>query len=476
MSQLCVIYLSEDEDIAGQLVTLLKKHWEVWWAQDIAHGDWEEAVRNAIYQSTAVVAVLSQHAKGKRKTIIKDEMRYAEKEGKKIFPLLIGPADVPFGFGDLNHTEAHGWNGDENAPSYLQLKNKIAATIGGRRELRPAISDDGLDRLQWGITGLRPDWRGQVVSEEPVIACEPKPAMSGNGSDTVPPKLEQKTTRYLRRRCRVITRGSKQFQTILHHLLSRQFDREEAIKKFNDSWEKLKDPYEKMMVNAAYLEVIGDIELMQKTLGEHKFSGSTENARKLYEAIACEKLDDLEHAQKLLQIILNTEEQNELRTAAQFNRHVCYEKASDFDNVKFAIFFQYKEIIFVDGERLSDKAVAMHMISCMEQKQPFVHNNLMTNSLDFLRENSSVGYSKSLLTKIEYEKSLLTEKDVNEILNNLKLMDTNSSTAIMIQLYNYLPSEAKAQRKVIIESIHLNPNKSDTVIKWMLAHGHAPRS
>lgn len=134
MAEICVIYLSEDETIAGQLVTLLKKHWGVWWAHDIAHGDWEEAVRSEIDKSTAIVAVLSQHAKGKRKTIIKDEMRYAEKKGKNIFPLLIGPADVPFGFGDLNHTEAHDWNGEENGSGYLQLKNKIAATIGDGKD------------------------------------------------------------------------------------------------------------------------------------------------------------------------------------------------------------------------------------------------------------------------------------------------------------------------------------------------------
>lgn len=143
MSEICVIYLSEDEAVVGQLVTLLKKHWDVWWAHDIAHGDWEEAVRNEIGKSKAVVSVLSQHAKGKRKTIIKDEMRYAEKEGKKIFPLLIGPADVPFGFGDLNHTEAHGWNGEEDDSGYQQLKSKIAATIGGGRN-----SQNGLARPQ----------------------------------------------------------------------------------------------------------------------------------------------------------------------------------------------------------------------------------------------------------------------------------------------------------------------------------------
>lgn len=140
MAEICVIYLSEDEAIVGQLVTLLKNNWDVWWARDIAHGDWEEAVRSEIDKSTAVVVVLSQHAKGKRKTIIKDEMRYAQNKSKKIFPLLIGPADVPFGFGDLNHTEAHGWKGEENNSGYQQLKNKISATIGGERNAHNGLA------------------------------------------------------------------------------------------------------------------------------------------------------------------------------------------------------------------------------------------------------------------------------------------------------------------------------------------------
>ena len=143
MAEICVIYLSEDEDVVGRLVTLLQKHWDVWWAHDLAHGAWEKAVRNEIGKSTAVVAVLSQHAEGERKTIITDEMRYAEKEGKTIFPFLIDPADVPFGFGDLNHTEAYGWNGAENHPGYLQLKNKISTTIGGGRN-----SNNGIARPQ----------------------------------------------------------------------------------------------------------------------------------------------------------------------------------------------------------------------------------------------------------------------------------------------------------------------------------------
>lgn len=143
MSEICVIYLSEDEAIVGQLVTLLKKHWDVWWAHDIAHGTWEKEIRNKIGKCKAVVTVLSHHAEVERTAILKDEMRYTKKLGKPIFPFLINPVDVPFGFGDLNYTEAHGWSGAENHLGYLQLKNKISVTIGGGRN-----SNNGIVRPQ----------------------------------------------------------------------------------------------------------------------------------------------------------------------------------------------------------------------------------------------------------------------------------------------------------------------------------------
>lgn len=130
MHEICIIYLSEDELLIERLVSLLRKQWNVWWAKDIAHGDWEEAVREAILKSSAVVPVLSAYAKGERKTILKDEMRFAKKHKKPLFPFLIGAAEVPFGFGDLNHTKAHGWTGEEEHAGYQQLMEKVRRAIG----------------------------------------------------------------------------------------------------------------------------------------------------------------------------------------------------------------------------------------------------------------------------------------------------------------------------------------------------------
>lgn len=129
MAEICVIYLSEDEAVVERLVALLRKHWSVWWARDIAHGDWEEFLRAEIPKSLAIVPVLSGHAKGLRKKILKDEMGLADIQRKPILPFLIGPAEVPFGFGGLNHIRAYGWNGKEEHQGYQELKSKIVETI-----------------------------------------------------------------------------------------------------------------------------------------------------------------------------------------------------------------------------------------------------------------------------------------------------------------------------------------------------------
>lgn len=154
MSEICVIYLSEDESIVSALVSLLRKHWDVWWAQDIAHGDWEVAVRKRIPKSSAVVSVLSEHAGPDRIAIIRDEMHLAKKCHKPIFPFLIGKAEFPFGFGGMSYTKAHGWIGEETHAGYQQLRGKIAKTIGkGRRT--PLISSERAQELQIGGKTLK---------------------------------------------------------------------------------------------------------------------------------------------------------------------------------------------------------------------------------------------------------------------------------------------------------------------------------
>lgn len=128
MADICVIYAQEDEDIVRKLVSLLRNKWNVWWAEDIAQGDWEQVVRSQIRTSMAVIPVISSRTESKN--IFKDELKYAEKQGRLIFPFFIELAELPLGFGHLNHTHAIGWKGAVNDPSYQQLIKKIAAKLG----------------------------------------------------------------------------------------------------------------------------------------------------------------------------------------------------------------------------------------------------------------------------------------------------------------------------------------------------------
>ena len=48
MADMCVIYATEDEEVARKLVSLLRYHWDVWWAGEITHADWEQKVKASI--------------------------------------------------------------------------------------------------------------------------------------------------------------------------------------------------------------------------------------------------------------------------------------------------------------------------------------------------------------------------------------------------------------------------------------------
>ena len=205
---------------------------------------------------------------------------------------------------------------------------------------------------------------------------------------------------------------------------------------------------------------------MLGVIARQRFRGANESARMLYEAIAREKLDDLSGAKRLLRTILDIETQKDLVRAAQFNIHVCYEKAADFSNVNFEAFFQDQRNAFVDHERLCDKAVAMHMIVCMERGHPFIHKRLLTESLEYLRRNNPVGYAKTLLTKLASEKSLLSISAADTILADLRLMDVNSRTAILTQICDYLPPQAELLRDSILEMVRREPEHSETLLKW----------
>jgi len=91
-------------------------------------------VRRKLPHARAFVPVLSKHASGTRAAILKDEMRFAKSRGIPVLPFVIGPADIPFGFGDSVYTEAPDWHGDEAHPGFQSLVTKLRTT-----DVTPAI-------------------------------------------------------------------------------------------------------------------------------------------------------------------------------------------------------------------------------------------------------------------------------------------------------------------------------------------------
>lgn len=131
MADICVIYGSEDAEIVGRLVALLRQQWDVWWGEEIPHGDWEDAARNEIATAKAVLAVLSQHINGKRN--FRGELEHACELNKPIFPFLIGSAEIPLTIKSLSRTDATGWTGAGEHKGFQRLRAKLTKVLGNGR-------------------------------------------------------------------------------------------------------------------------------------------------------------------------------------------------------------------------------------------------------------------------------------------------------------------------------------------------------
>jgi hypothetical protein len=282
-----------------------------------------------------------------------------------------------------------------------------------------------------------------------------------------PSPRKARTYRFLRRRCRVIVSGSKEFLTVMQALLSRKYQQKKAEEMFKSTWSSLSEPYERVMSQAAYLETAGQIEEMLAVLGKPRFEASQESSRLLFQAIGHEKLDKVRRAQQVLRTILASEPRYDILRAAQFNLHVCFEKLHDFWNADFSRFISDKDLVFIDGERMCDKAIAMQLILCLEKGSPFLYGEELTESLEFLVNNSNAGYAKTLLTSIAYHQKEVTPQVIDSILPQLGMMDLNSRVAVLVTLHKYLPEERNDLRGHVAKLIRKeSTHRSRATAKW----------
>jgi len=97
-SRVFLSHASEDRTIAERLCRFLESHgWRCWLApRDLPTGsEWPEEILNAIEESAALVALISEHAL--RSDPVKNELAHAAQRKLQIFPLRIdGVALTPF--------------------------------------------------------------------------------------------------------------------------------------------------------------------------------------------------------------------------------------------------------------------------------------------------------------------------------------------------------------------------------------------
>lgn len=404
---------------------------------------WQKELERGIRSSAAIAVLVGQDGIGPwEDEEVMAALILAKKSGRTIIPVILPDApknpDVPF---------------------FLNSRTWV--------DLRPVISAAAVLRIRWAITGqkIADGQSHQVNSFSSVL--EKAAEEDAHTLESASPGLI--TARYLRRRARFIARGTRAFQSTMRKLMSRQHGlyqnalTEDSLVRF---CEQLKSPYERVMAHVAYLEGLGHAELMLEALENVRFKGSEESSRLLYQAIAHEKLDDVATAQRQLRKVLETETNKDLFRAAQFNMQVCYEKQCDFRRLDFESFISDQRTVFYDGERIRDKALAMHLIVCIQRKQPFIYNSALSESLDHLYSNSHAGYAKTLITKFSFDGTSLSGSNVESILSEIPRFNANSRTAILALIANYLPPDATQLRDSILASLGRERGDIATIAKW----------
>lgn len=136
MADICVLYGAGDDEPVRQLVSLLRRDWDVWWGDDIPHGDWEAAAREQISIANIVLPVFSPRTNEKRN--FRGEVEFACELNKPLFPFVIGKAEIPLGIRHLSRTDAAGWDGTAGHAGFKQLRKKLLKVLPeGKRNGQP---------------------------------------------------------------------------------------------------------------------------------------------------------------------------------------------------------------------------------------------------------------------------------------------------------------------------------------------------
>ena len=144
-------YCHRDRRLAERLVSALSGRGKrVWWDQQLRGtvGPWRATVAQAIYESRAVLVLLSSEAAGSPE--VQREMQFAEEWARKpLIPLLVGDPSVnPAGRGALYHIATH---------QRIELADKEEITDAVVRECMRVLDRLGADREEAEVVAASPE-------------------------------------------------------------------------------------------------------------------------------------------------------------------------------------------------------------------------------------------------------------------------------------------------------------------------------
>lgn len=129
MSDVYVVHSSEDNAITAKIVEFLKKHWHVWWDDEMV-GDFAKVIQQEMAGTKCVVAILSASATEKETVV--DEMRLAKEAGVKILPVVLDGAKLPYPYGGLSRVDFLQWDETEAHSDFQKLLRKITSVVPRR--------------------------------------------------------------------------------------------------------------------------------------------------------------------------------------------------------------------------------------------------------------------------------------------------------------------------------------------------------
>ena len=273
------------------------------------------------------------------------------------------------------------------------------------------------------------------------------------------------TKRFLRRRCRYSPVGSDEFIELLTELTTSHLGID-AKPDYISKLAGLDSDFERTIANAAYKEKSGNIKEMLDLLEQKHFTGEEECVRLLFLGIAYEKLDRIDEAVGSYQKLLAIVEDEKLLKSAQFNLNICYEKKQMIDAVDFTRFLD-SDITLLGGQRIKDKTLTMHIITCIKEKRQFTYYDFLEESLNYELKVNPSGYMKTMLSYIELKDEALTEPELKMIMDVLlKDIRVNVQVAIVKKINDQLTDPGSEIKKRITTLLSVyNDIYSDPTVK-----------